>query len=87
MSPIYGQPVWLLMRDALDDLPEEFTTQGVVEWFATHYPEVSASTASTTLSDLEMSGPPSSPYRADQRCVRRIARGVYTRHHPAGVAV
>ena len=44
MTSTYEKPTWVLLLDALPDLPDPFTTTDAVAWFAERYPLLAAST-------------------------------------------
>ena len=44
MTSIYDRPVRELLQTALDDLPDPFTSQDMVQWFATRYEGVNPRT-------------------------------------------
>ncbi len=49
MSPIYERPVWQIMIECIEQMPDTFTVDDVVRWFANQYPKINRSTASMQL--------------------------------------
>lgn len=65
-----------LMRECGDDLPARFTSADVVGWFATHHPDVPASTVRTRLARVT-GGSAGQGSSGSAPVFRRVQRGVY----------
>lgn len=82
---LYDRPVWQLIVEGVEAMPESFGTQDMVRWFATHYPEVSPGTVQLQLRGACVNLPVE-PVMASNRprrlAVYRTGRGRYTRYVP-----
>ena len=82
MSPIYAKPTWGLVNEAIGALPEKFTLEDMVAWFAKNYPKTKRATVQVHVHSLTVNGnrknkPPGGTY-----LLFRIEQGTYTRYRP-----
>ena len=49
MTSVYDKPTWQLMKDAIADFPEIFSTGDMLEWFAKRYPDLKDGTVRVHL--------------------------------------
>lgn len=74
----YDKPVWQLMYECADAMPDPFGYEHVHRWFARRYPEVSQATIRAHLVGLCEGGRPKQPQFAVRSSLfRRVARGLY----------
>ena len=86
MTSIYDRPVRELLQTALDDLPDPFTSQDMVQWFATRYEGVNPHTVRQHLRFASVNVPPGTAdrhWRDEERTVYRLSPGHFTRYRPA----
>ena len=85
MTSIYDRPVRELLQTALDDLPDPFTSQDMVQWFATRYEGVNPRTVRQHLRFASVNVPPGTAdrhWRDEERTVYRLGRGQFTLYRP-----
>ena len=79
------QTIWRLLKEALDDLPEAFTSAEAVAWFEDRghtYRPVSIQTHLHDLSVNRRGGQVSQPPPGGEAFLYRRGRGVFTRYRP-----
>ena len=85
MTSIYERPVRELLQTALDDLPDPFTSQDMVQWFATRYEGVNPGTVRQHLRFASVNVPTGTAdrhWRDEERTVYKLGRGQFTRYQP-----
>ena len=85
MTSIYDRPVRELLQTALDDLPDPFTSQDMVQWFATRYEGVNPGTVRQHLRFASVNVPTGTAdrhWQDEDRTVYRLGRGQFTRYRP-----
>jgi hypothetical protein len=80
----YDRPVWKLMHDCADAMPESFRYEDVRDWFMENYPNVNEATIRAHLIGLTDGGRAKHvQFAARAPIFRRVARGEYTPIPPA----
>ena len=83
MTSIYDRPVRELLQTALDEMPEPFTSQHMVQWFAEHYEKINPHTVRAHLRRACVNVPPDATgatWQAADRTVYRRSPGQFTRY-------
>ena len=81
MTSIYDRPVRELVQTALSDMPDPFTSQHMVQWFAKRYDKIDPRTVRAHLRRACINIPPDATgarWGADDRTVYRLSRGQFT---------
>lgn len=74
----YDRPVWQLMYECADAMPDPFRYEDVQSWFARFYPDVGQATIRAHLVGLSEGGRPKQAQFAHRASLfRRVARGRY----------
>lgn len=74
----YSRPVWQLMGDCAQELPDRFRFGHVQRWFETHYPDVNERTLRVHLVGLtEGSNTPNASLAKKPPLFRRVEHGEY----------
>lgn len=74
----YDRPVWKIMHQCADSMPETFRYEDVRDWFFTYYPKVNEATIRAHLIGLTEGGRAKHVQFAHRSAVfRRVTRGVY----------
>ena len=81
---IYEKPIWGLIKDALADLPEIFTTDDVLNWFRAKYPKIKESSIRAHIVGMSVNNPTRRHYSGtlDHGAIYKIDRNHYTRYAP-----
>lgn len=81
---IYDKPIWALIKDALAELPDTFTTDDVVKWFRTNYPKIKDSSIRAHLIGVSVNNPTRRYYRGTLRhgFLYKVDRYHYIRYDP-----
>jgi hypothetical protein len=75
----YDRPVWQIMHECADAMPDRFRYEDVREWFSLHYPDVNDATIRAHMIGLTQGGRAKHVQFAQRSPVfRRVARGEYT---------
>ena len=85
MTSIYDRPVRELLQTALDEMPDPFTSQDMVQWFATRYEGVNPGTVRHHLRFASVNVPTGTAdrhWRDEERTVYKLGRGQFTRYRP-----
>jgi len=67
----------MIIKEAMENLSGKASIKEVVNYLKSRYRNIKEDTISTSMSDLSVNGPPSSPYPMSQRFLIRIERGLY----------
>lgn len=74
----YDRPVWKIMHQCADSMPETFRYEDVRDWFFTYYPKVNEATIRAHLIGLTEGGRAKHVQFAHRSPVfRRLTRGEY----------
>jgi len=81
---IYEKPIWGLIKDALADLPEIFTTDDVLNWFRAKYPKIKESSIRAHIVGMSANNPTRRYYSGtlDHGVIYKLDRNRYTRYDP-----
>lgn len=82
--PIYEKPIWGLIKDALSDLPEIFTSDDVLNWFHGKYPRIRDSSIRAHLIGTSVNNPTRRYYTGtlNHGLLYKVDRNHYTRYDP-----
>ena len=83
MTSIYDRPVRELIQTAIEALPEPFTSQDMVQWFAEHFDKINPRTVRAHLRRACVNIPPDatgSTWGTEDRTVYRLSPGQFTRY-------
>lgn len=81
---VYDKPTWQLIKEALDQLPERFTTDDVLAWFRSKYPKLKRSGIRTHIVGMSVNHPSRHHYPALLRhgLLYKLDRHHYARYDP-----
>ena len=86
MTMLYDKPVRELVHSALDEMPDPFTSQDMVQWFAKHYEKVNPRTVRAHVRRACVNIPPDATgatWASADRAVYRLSPGHFTRYRQA----
>jgi hypothetical protein len=84
--PLYDKPIRELLVDAVSDLPETFSSEEMVRWFATRYPLIQASSIRAHLRFMSVNvigRQKNHPSLAQYSLFYKLDRSRYTKYNPA----
>ncbi len=79
-SPVkYDRPVRELLAECVATLPQPFTTEQVLRWFRSHYPDIARGTIATQMAGLTSGNRPHRHLASYPPLLDRVGHGLYQR--------